>query len=204
MEYLQESGASIHRRRRRRRALITLTVVPVLLVGSFLYATAYVQGWVGTSAPKPVTSAACDEATLTRVVTPGTVTVNVYNSTSREGLAASVAKSLRAQGFRVAIVGNDPLGMSIQGVGAVRRGPTGALGATLAATRLAGAKVVPDNRTDATVDIVLGDKFRALSAPPKVKPPTVAEGGRATVAEGVRSRAARSASSNAARPTPSC
>ena len=47
---------------------------------------------------------------------------------------------------------------------------TGAAGATLAATRLLGAKVVPDGRTDDTVDLVLGNKFTALSAPPKIAP----------------------------------
>jgi hypothetical protein len=101
-------------------------------------------------------------------LTPSAVTVNVYNATDRQGLAASVAKSLRTQGFKVA---NDPLSKSISGVGEVRRGPTGEAGATLAAARLSGAKVVRDQRTDQTVDMVLGNRFRALSAPPRVAPP---------------------------------
>lgn len=161
VDHLQESGASIHRRRRRRRAIITLTIVPALLIGSFVYAAAYVQGLVGTNRGKPVTSAACDEAT-TRIVTPGMVSINVYNATSRDGLAASVAELLQAQGFKVDKVGNDPLGRSILDVGEVRRGPTGASGAILVATRLRGVNVVSDNRIDTTVDIVLGNKYRAL------------------------------------------
>lgn len=195
MNHLEESGASIHRRRRRRRALITLTIVPALLISSFVYAAAYVQGWVGANRGKPVTNAACDEV-ATRIVTPGMVSINVYNATSRDGLAASVAELLQAQGFKVDKVGNDPLGRSILGVGEVRRGPTGASGATLVATRLRGVNVVSDNRTDTTVDIVLGNRYRALSPAPKVKPETVAEGG--------RSKTAGVAASRTPRPTPSC
>lgn len=167
MEYLQESGVSIHRRRRRQRAAFTLTVVPLLLLATFVYAASFIQGWVGSTAPKTVAGTACHGATSAQPVTPRVVTINVYNATNREGLAASVAKLLRRQGFKVATVSNDPLGMTIQGVGEIRSGPTGAAGASLAATRLSGARIVPDDRTDATVDLVLGYKFTALRTPPK-------------------------------------
>jgi LytR cell envelope-related transcriptional attenuator len=170
MAYMEESGASIHRRRRRRRAAITLTLVGLMMVGTFAYAAAYFQGWVGTRTPKPVASGACQVATPAQALKPSAVTINVYNATNRSGLAASVAKSLRAQGFKVGKVANDPLGKSIAGVGEVRHGQTGAAGATLAATRLSGAKVVPDERADATVDLVLGNAFTTLRAPPKVAP----------------------------------
>lgn len=180
MDYLRESGASIHRRRRRQRAAVTLTIVTLLLLGTFVYAAAYVQGWIDTRASGQVADAACLGTTPARAVTPRMVSVNVYNATSRDGLAASVAESLQSQGFKVAKVGNDPLSLTIQGVGEIRRGPTGAAGGALAATRLSGAKIVPDERTDDTVDVVLGNKFRALSTPP------------------------RSTRSKAAKPTPSC
>ena len=161
----QESEASIRRRRqrRRRRAAITLTLVGLTMLGTFAYAAAYFQGWVGESAPKPAASAACRVVNPAKALTPNAVTINVYNATNRDGLAASVAKSLRTQGFRVAKVANDPLGKRIAGVGEVRHGKTGAPGATLAVTRLPGAKVVPDKRTDNTVDLVLGETFTALA-----------------------------------------
>jgi LytR cell envelope-related transcriptional attenuator len=180
VEYLQESGVSIHRRRRRQRAAITLTVVTLLLLATFVYAAFLVQGWVATTAPKTVAGAACRRTASARPVTATVVTINVYNATSRDGLAASVAKLLQGQGFKIATVSNDPLGMSIQGVGEIRRGQSGAGGAILVATRLSGARIVPDQRTDATVDLVLGDKFTTLSTPPK------------------------DARTNAAKPTPSC
>jgi len=168
VDHLQESGASIHRRRRRRRAAITLTLVAILLLGTFGWAAAYFQGWVGSRVPKPLASPSCPAVTPVKALTPRAVTVNVYNATNREGLAASVAKLLRTQGFKVAAVENDPLRTPIAGVGEVRHGPAGAAAATLAAARLSGARIVLDKRTDATVDVVLGNTFRALSAPRKI------------------------------------
>lgn len=168
VDQLHESGASIHRRRRRRRAAITLTLVALLMLGTFAYAAAYFQGWVGTRVPEAVASPARQVVAPVKALLPRAVTVNVYNSTDRTGLAASVAKSLRTQGFKVGEVANDPLGRAISGVGEIRHGRLGAAAATLAATRLSGARLVVDARTDATVDLVLGNKFVALSAPPKV------------------------------------
>jgi uncharacterized membrane protein (DUF485 family) len=168
VEKLHESGASVRRRRRRRRAAVTLTLVALVMLVTFAYAAAYFQGWVGTRVPKPVASPACQVAPPVTALTPRAVTINVYNSTDRSGLAASVAKSLRTQGFTVADVANDPLGRPIVGVGVIRHGRTGAAAAALAAKRLSGAKLVLDNRTDTSVDLVLGTKFTALSVPPKV------------------------------------
>jgi hypothetical protein len=173
VEPLLESEASI-RARRRRRTTLTLTVVAVLMLGTFAFAGAYYQGWIGGgSTSKPVANAKCQRTGRAQPSGPKAVTVNVYNATDRTGLAASVAKSLRTQGFKIAKVTNDPLGKSIRGVGEVRHGRMGAGGATLAAARLRGAKVVSDRRTDATVDLVLGNRFTALSAPARVSPPNV-------------------------------
>jgi uncharacterized membrane protein (DUF485 family) len=170
--YLHESGASIHRLRKRRRAAITLSVVALLLLGTFAYSAAYFQGWVGNRATaKP----ACQAVVASQALKPSAVTINVYNATNRNGLAASVAKLLRTQGFKIAAVANDPLDTRIDGVGEVRHGQSGAAAATLAAARLSGVKVVKDARTDNTIDFVLGDQFTALRAPPKVTPSNAAK-----------------------------
>ena len=172
MEYLKESAVSIQLRRR--RATVTLTVVALLMLVAFVYAAAYFQGWgANRSAPSPLPSPSCSGTAPAKALTESAVTINVYNATDRAGLAASVAKSLRTQGFKVAKVANDPLGKSVGGVGEVRRGPAGAAGATLAAARLSGAKIVRDDRTSDTVDLVLGRKFTALTARPKAAPAKV-------------------------------
>ncbi|MBC7559756.1 MAG: LytR C-terminal domain-containing protein [Dermatophilaceae bacterium] len=166
MDYLQESGVSIYRRRRRRRAVITLSFVSLMLIATIAYAASYVQGWVGTPKTTSVANANCSsEPTLT----PAGVTVNVYNASARTGLAASVARALDDKGFRVATVDNDPLGKTILTVGEIRAGPSGAAAAALISKRLVGATVVRDDRPDASVDLVLGKRYRALNTPPKVK-----------------------------------
>jgi len=166
MDYLHESGVSIYRRRRRRRAVITLCFVTLILIATVAYAASYVQGWVGTPKPTSVVNASCSsDATLT----PGGVTVNVYNASARTGLAASVARVLEKKGFRVATVDNDPLGKTILTVGEIRAGPSGTAAAAMVSKRLAGARVVQDDRPDASIDLVLGKGYRVLTTPPKVK-----------------------------------
>lgn len=167
MDYLQESGASIHRRRRRQKTAVTLTLVTLLLLGTFAYSAAYFRGWIDTKTTAPGPNAACAGTAAAKAVTPRMVSINVYNSTSRDGLAASVAESLQSLGFKVGTVGNDPLSRSILGIGEIRHGPTGVAGGVLAATRLPGAGVVLDERKDDTVDVVLGNKFTRLSTPSK-------------------------------------
>jgi hypothetical protein len=148
--------------------VVTMMCVSFLLFGTAVYAASYVQGWVGNRPTKTVASASCNAATASRALTPGGVTVNVYNSTDRNGLAATAASSLQKQGFKVATVDNDPLGKAIPGIGEIRHGPTGLEGATLAAKTLPTAKVVQDDRMDASVDLVLGKTFKSLKVPPKV------------------------------------
>jgi LytR cell envelope-related transcriptional attenuator len=165
MDYLHESGVTIYRRRRRRRAIITLTFVVLVLTGTVLYASSYVQGWAGAPAPKAQVNVSCNpDPTLE----PREVTLNVYNATGRTGLAATTGTKLERVGFKIERVENDPLGRTILTVGEIRVGPTGAAGAILVSRRLAGFEVVQDGRADATVDVVLGKNFRGLTRPPKV------------------------------------
>lgn len=167
MQDLQESAVSIYRRRRHRRAVFTLSFVIMLLLATVVYAGSYVQGWVGDAAPKTAVKAACTVVATPRTLTPRDVTINVYNTTPREGLAASVAKSLRNQGFPVASTGNDPMSAWILDIAEIRHGRTGTGGALLTMRWLRGAKITQDERTDASVDVVLGVKFTSVSAPPK-------------------------------------
>src|SRR5664280_2578131 len=168
VDYLHESAATIYRRRRRQRAVVTMTCVTLLLFGTVAYAGSYVQGWVATAAPKTAVSTSCNGAASNQPLIPREVTINVYNATVRTGLAASVASALAKIGFKVATIDNDPLGKTILGVGEIRHGPSGLGGAILAAQWLPGATMVQDSRMDASVDIALGQAFRALTVPAKV------------------------------------
>jgi hypothetical protein len=146
MDYLHESASSIYRRRRRRRAILTMTCLTLLLLGTLVYAAGNVLGWIGGE-PKVVATPKCIGPISKQALTPGDVTVNVYNATDHTGL-----------------VDNDPLGKTLLTLGEIRHGPTGTAGAMLAAARLPGARLVQDDRMDASVDLVLGSKFKALHA----------------------------------------
>jgi hypothetical protein len=112
---------------------------------------------------------------------PATVTVNVYNATDRAGLAARTAADLKTRGFGIGKIANDPLGKSLTNVAEVRYGPAGKANAQLMVYYVPGATLVLDKRTDTTVDLVLGTKFKAV-APQKAvdaalaKPVPVASG----------------------------
>ena len=107
---------------------------------------------------------------------PGKVTVNVFNTTFRTNLARTAATEVKARGFRVAKVGNDPSRV-VLGVAEVRYGEDGEPEARLVARHVAGAKLVRDNRAGATVDLALGNLFtifvpRDQAAVPPTHTPT--------------------------------
>lgn len=91
------------------------------------------------------------------------VTVNVYNSTNRVGLAGDTAKLLGVRGFKIGAVENDPLGVPIESVGEIRYGPKGETGAQLIAYHLPGATLVDDGRKGKKVDVSLGRQFVDLT-----------------------------------------
>ncbi len=143
-----------HRRRsRRRRSAITLTVVVLILFGAFWYSYSYFRG--SSDTPTPTTTCTGGK--------PVKVTVNVYNATSREGLAADTATTLKKRGFTIGKVANDPLDKTVKGSAQVRYGPAGAKLAPVVAATVTKPKMVKDKRKNATVDLVLGDGFTALT-----------------------------------------
>jgi hypothetical protein len=101
-------------------------------------------------------------------IVPRQVTVNVYNATKRQGLAARTAAAMRQRGFVIGKIANDPLRKTLAGSAEVRSGVKGKSRAPLVAAHVAGAVSVVDKRTDLTVDLVLGARFTALRTPEQV------------------------------------
>lgn len=93
---------------------------------------------------------------------PDNVVVNVYNSTNRGGLAGTTAQELSLRGFRINKVENDPLGVSLRGVGEIRYGPNGEDNARLLEFYFPGAVLVEDDRSGPRVDISLGRGFEQM------------------------------------------
>lgn len=93
---------------------------------------------------------------------PDSVVVNVYNSTNRAGLASTVAQDLSLRGFRINKVENDPLGVSLRGVGEIRFGSKGVDNARLLQFYFPDAVMVEDDRSGPRIDISLGRGFEAV------------------------------------------
>jgi hypothetical protein len=100
------------------------------------------------------------------VVAPTAVKVNVYNATDQRGLATRVAAELKRRGFHVGQVDNDPLKRQVTGAAEVRSSPAGAGAARTVSAQVGTVVAVPDQRTNASVDLVLGAAFVRLQPVP--------------------------------------
>ncbi|GAB2572039.1 LytR C-terminal domain-containing protein [Streptomyces capparidis] len=93
------------------------------------------------------------------------VTVNVFNATTRSGLAKQTADELKRRGFTVREVGNAPEALdkkvreSALLLGGSRSGPA----LDLLGTHLAGEGRRTDGRGDGSVDLVIGDAYKGLA-----------------------------------------
>ena len=167
MAYIRE--APTWRRRRRRRHQITLVAVLVLLLGAGVVAAGYYTGRLGapddnvTVRPQTACPTAPRPVRPTATLSPSRVRVNVYNTTTVNGLAARVAASLRQRKFVIRSVANDPQDSKPAGTAVVRYGTKGAAAARLVAAQVPQAKLQRDRRRGATVDLVIGKAFRALA-----------------------------------------
>lgn len=161
--------AELRHRRQHRKTTTTILVVLLMLFFAFWYAFSYYRS---ASDPDPDSGRSTGGTPACRpfdpkVATPANTTVNVYNATSRSGLAARTASQLRSRGFLIGKVANDPLGRKVAGPAEVRFGPAGSSRAQLVLPLGGkGTTQLPDKRTNAVVDLVVGATFTSLAAAP--------------------------------------
>ena len=120
------------------------------------------QGTPGEALPEPEPCETTLVAPAEVLPRPDTVVVNVFNSTQRGGLAGTTAQQLSQRGFRINKVENDPLGVSLRGIGEIRYGPNGVDNARLLEFHFPGAVLVDDGRAGPRVDIALGRGFESI------------------------------------------
>jgi LytR cell envelope-related transcriptional attenuator len=163
------SGGGPRRRRPWATGLLIVLMMAVVFGGTY-GAVVLLRGGGNEPGPGTGSGSSTPDTCVTVTVTPGaalpepaTVTVNVYNATDRSGLARTTADELKAREFGIGAVANDPLGKSIAGVAEIRYGVDGADNAKLLRYYAPKAKLVQDKRTDATVDLVLGEKWKAVA-----------------------------------------
>lgn len=105
---------------------------------------------------------------------PAEISVNVYNTTWHGGLAADVSTALEQREFKVKKTGNDPqMSFHEKEVGVIRFGPEGERAAKRLAQQVEDVQLQKDDRSGATLDLVIGNKWDGLkpqTAVPQVKP----------------------------------
>lgn len=153
-------------RTKRRRRVATLGALLVLALGAGAYGVfALVGSDHSTQAASPCPVAAAAKKNAVAAVKPQQITVNVYNSTTRQGLAASTAAALKQRGFTIGKVANDPLNSHLAVSAQVRGAADAASLMKYVAAEVPGAQLQPDSRADQSVDLVLGTGFAALASP---------------------------------------
>lgn len=98
---------------------------------------------------------------------PGAITVNVYNATTKTGLAKKTADDLKKRGFRIGTIGNAPksLDKKVKEAAALVAGPAAQRALTVLASQVADNRRISDDRRDGSVDFVIGDAFTSLLTP---------------------------------------
>ncbi|MER7838494.1 LytR C-terminal domain-containing protein [Streptomyces sp. NPDC096040] len=142
----------------------TLQLIDVFTGGDKKAAAAGATACVKQAAASTGPASGASAAALPK---PAQITVNVYNATTRTGLAKDTADELKKRGFRIGDVGNAPAKFDAKVKGtAILLGPASALHTSLPV--LATQLTAPDQRTEAgrkgaAVDLILGDTFKTLT-----------------------------------------
>jgi hypothetical protein len=150
----------------RRRVLhaVVLVLLIGLLIAAIITALAIINGRLKFPAAEPAEETVSSCPTGTFDYTPNDkINLNVYNSTSRPGLAQSVADEFLARKFVVGAVAN--IEASYGGIAAVVSGAAGQSAAFTVQRNLPGSDYFQDGRTDGSVDVVLAQDYKALAPP---------------------------------------
>ncbi|GGH96331.1 LytR C-terminal domain-containing protein [Arthrobacter liuii] len=153
----------------RRRVLhnVVLVLLIGLIAAGIIVALAIINGRlkIPTAVPAPTPVSTCP-ASMFDYAPNDKINLNVYNSTSRPGLARSVADEFLARKFVVGNVSN--INAGYRGVAAVVSGAAGQSAAFTVQRNVPGADYFQDGRTDASVDVILAQDYKALAPPEMV------------------------------------
>ncbi|MFE4835031.1 LytR C-terminal domain-containing protein [Arthrobacter sp. NPDC056691] len=152
--------------RLRRRILhgVVLVLLLGLIVAGIMGAMGVMSGQIKfPSAIQAQENSSVCPATTFDYTPPAKVTVNVFNATSRNGLAKAAANEFKARKFAVAKVANTQTGY--RGVAAIVSGAAGQSAAFTVQRNLPGSDYFQDGRKDASVDVILTSDYRGLVKP---------------------------------------
>ena len=168
---LDDAYVPFRNRKRRRRRAVGAVIGGLLVVGVGAYGLVSLV----TAPEQNAAAAGCKEGSAQALTARDQsknpagagvpqFTLNVYNSTDRKGLAARTAAELKARGFAIGQVTNDPLKSKLNGAAQVRGAGASTIELREVAAEVQGAQIQTDSRNDPSVDLVLGTGFDTLAS----------------------------------------
>lgn len=163
VEAAQDADETVRVRRRVLHGVVLVLLIGLIAAGIIL-ALAIINGRLKIPAaePAPTTVSSCP-ASMFDFMPSDKINLNVYNSTSRPGLARTVADEFLARKFVVGNVSN--INAGYRGVAAVVSGAAGQAAAFTVQRHVPGSDYFQDGRTDASVDVILAQDYKALVPP---------------------------------------
>ena len=178
---LDDAYVPFRNRSKRRRRTLAVALGGLLILGVGAYGLVNL-----VTAPTQTAAAACKAGSTRALAAPAALpaaaagvagaagagapkfTLNVYNATQRQGLAAHTAAQLKQRGFAIGQVTNDPLKANLAVAAQVRGAVSQRTELREVAAEVPGAQIKTDGRTDPSVDLVLGSGFTALASTQQV------------------------------------
>lgn len=158
------------------RTAITMMLLVGLVVGAAYYAWQIVTEPTGAEEDEvvTVTTPACAMPVPEDPPPAEEISINVYNGTSRSGLANQVAREMREQGFIILDVANDPAGRSITAVAEIRAATMEDDAVRFVMSQFPGSVFLADERQDDAIDVVVGEAFDEIGPQDEDSDSTVA------------------------------
>jgi hypothetical protein len=157
------------RRRRASMRSIRHGVVLVVLIGLLAAAVYVALGIargdisVGAAEASPEPTSTCPAGPFD-YQDPSAITVNVFNSTTIDGLATTAADQLRGRAFAVRDIGNRQVG-STGMTAIIVSGEGGRANAFTLQRTIPDSLYVADEREDRTVDVIVGSSYAGIVPP---------------------------------------
>ena len=142
--------------------LVSTPLTLLVLLGILYYGARWGYRNV-TAPPPPAAVASCTPQAVGSILSSQKITVNIFNGSSRQGLASNVSRTMKARGFIVKAIDNTDEKIAASTVVGVSKDDPAV---KLVAAQLVGAEIREDGISDGVVDILVGSKFAGYTKTP--------------------------------------
>lgn len=139
------------------------------VVAGALCVSAILAGCGGSAEPTRSSTASPTCSPLAKpsvAIAPSTIPLRIFNASDTAGLAQDVAIEMKSRQFRVLTAGNYTASATPAAYATITYGAIGKQIALTVAQQVKNPTLVQDDRTDPSVDLVLGPKFALIPVPP--------------------------------------